>query len=703
MRGFDSCYPCIFTRSAIFFKKHYFRKNRKTTLKRISKSLSPATYFLRRRKPQIQHQFTHKSKLQSKFQPKLQPNQRPRGGAQVFKPSLINSLRHRILSLMVSLSIRDFDHVFMQHEPTNPVTGLPPLSRLTQRLRRSGADLIFPKQSTLLSVSTTNFPYDSVKNVFSGPRTIFDATNYYPVESLILTERYRRRKIVELPKVYWKHKQRKRANLPKLLKSRFKSVYFNLTPLLKKDYQAPYLSQYLSRQYNLFVSWKSTVSFGGSNIWFTKTLYPFYTFYNPRIGITRQEKPTNRQLTNHLRRLSKWQKINVLVVLVVARIRKVQFRRGVRSYKKLVPPFFSAKNIRRFFYKQRGLFYRNKRTKRKRLRRVKRFFKNFYWKRLGKWKRRRLAQLFTPMSDMKYYVKPRMYQGYKSSLIKQHASPTNLPLYTDLVDLPGLSRPLALTNLAVLFLLKNPFFYKTYTRSTFSTDGGLCWANRSLWAFVKRNTCVGLPVTNIYPSESFSFMFTRKILNLAVNSIFKLDVTPWYHTNIVRFIEFAVGRKVLLQFYPFMAQEVKEESMLRYRLWLPRMAYYERRLGHRFFLEEALHIFHLGFLLRDASIIGSWLRSMIIRISFWKTRLIFRFLKYLFTTYFTHIFKDLGMQGIKIRLKGKISASGNSRTRTIHYRAGVTSHSTVDVRVLHERYTINTFTGVLGLQFWLFY
>jgi len=46
------------------------------------------------------------------------------------------------------------------------------------------------------------------------------------------------------------------------------------------------------------------------------------------------------------------------------------------------------------------------------------------------------------------------------------------------------------------------------------------------------------------------------------------------------------------------------------------MSYYERKLGHRFFLEEAIHILHLGFILRDPALISNWLKSMILRISF---------------------------------------------------------------------------------------
>ena len=128
------------------------------------------------------------------------------------------------------------------------------------------------------------------------------------------------------------------------------------------------------------------------------------------------------------------------------------------------------------------------------------------------------------------------------------------------------------------------------------------------------------------------------------------------------------------------------------------MGSYERRLGHKFFFEEALHIMHLSFVFRDTTLFASWLKAMILRISFWKTRSIFRFIRYLYLLYFTPSFHELGIRGLKIKLKGKISAAGNSRKRTILYRTGETSHSEVNIRVSHHKQTINTFTGVMGFQ-----
>jgi len=71
--------------------------------------------------------------------------------------------------------------------------------------------------------------------------------------------------------------------------------------------------------------------------------------------------------------------------------------------------------------------------------------------------------------------------------------------------------------------------------------------------------------------------------------------------------------------------------------------------------------------------------------------------------YFFFLFKELKIKGLKIKLKGKISAAGNSRKRNILYRIGKTSYSTTSLKVLYEFLIINTFTGSQGLQIWLFF
>ena len=223
------------------------------------------------------------------------------------------------------------------------------------------------------------------------------------------------------------------------------------------------------------------------------------------------------------------------------------------------------------------------------------------------------------------------------------------------------------------------------------------------YLFNSSNNRKGLAYTNLQPHSCFRYIVLKKILSLFSTNKIREDVIPLYYNTLIRFMEHCSGKKIFIQLYPFLNQNIAYDYIARYKAWITRMKSYERRLGHKFFFEEALHIMHLSFTLRDSVLFSSWLKAMILRISFWKTRTIFRFLRYLFLIYFVHIFPELQIKGLKIRLKGKISAAGNSRKRTILYRVGQTSHSELNLRVSHSKQTINTFTGVMGFQVWLFY
>ena len=229
-------------------------------------------------------------------------------------------------------------------------------------------------------------------------------------------------------------------------------------------------------------------------------------------------------------------------------------------------------------------------------------------------------------------------------------------------------------------------------------------ASLSMLSTHKKLSCSNRHYTNMYPDSSslrtklrnFSPQLTRQL-------DFYPDITPWVTDTLIRLIESCAGKRAIVQHNMNVEHMVESQSKLIYRTWIIRMAYYERTLGHRFFMEEALHIMHLSLRLHDVKLFSSWLKAIITRISFWKTRSIFRFLKYVFNNYYRYMFDSLSVKGIKIRLKGKISAAGNSRKRTILFRSGQNSYSSVNVKCLHEFKTITTFTGVMGFQVWLFY
>ena len=263
-------------------------------------------------------------------------------------------------------------------------------------------------------------------------------------------------------------------------------------------------------------------------------------------------------------------------------------------------------------------------------------------------------------------------------------------------------------NKPISFFKKNfaPFFKKFILLNTYTTQNSkFFW--KLFYFFNYHSTSRGLTKcleTNILPNfSSFRLNFSKLFFSSKFSSFFRENATPWVYNTLTRFIEHYSGKKSLIQVYSFMNQSINEHYSAFYKLWLPRFSYYERRLGHRFFLEEAFHILHMSFNLQDSKMLSTWLKAIIQRISFWKTRFIFRFLRYLFNNYFRFMFNELGAKGFKVKLKGKISVAGNSRKRSILYRVGKTSHSTCNLKVLHRFDTIVTFTGVMGFQIWIFY
>jgi hypothetical protein len=209
--------------------------------------------------------------------------------------------------------------------------------------------------------------------------------------------------------------------------------------------------------------------------------------------------------------------------------------------------------------------------------------------------------------------------------------------------------------------------------------------------------------TNLIPHPTFKARIAKAVSGRDAANRNYSGASAWIYLTIIDFLEHITGSKVLYQLYPAINKNMSLRHAARYMDWTFRLAYWDRRLGHRFFLEESLHIMHFSFTLRDPRMMIRWLRAMILRISFWKTRSIFRYLRQLFKDWFIDSFEDISVWGVKVKLKGKISVAGNSRKRTIRYRWGKTSHSNTSLRVRHEFITVGTFTGVMGLSLWLFY
>ena len=209
--------------------------------------------------------------------------------------------------------------------------------------------------------------------------------------------------------------------------------------------------------------------------------------------------------------------------------------------------------------------------------------------------------------------------------------------------------------------------------------------------------------TNLFPSDRLSYRIQARFTSLFLKNPFHVNVTMWYHTMLVRFIENCSGLKVSLAFNPFLENALTYTDIARCNSWTDRVFDFRRLLGPKVFIKESLKVFHLAFRLKDPAFLSSWIREMLKRTSFWKYRVLFRYVKYLVRHLLFTVFDDLQFKGFKLKLKGKISVGGNSRARTLMYRVGETSQSTFKNKVTHDLNFVYTFTGVMGFQLWFYF
>lgn len=207
-----------------------------------------------------------------------------------------------------------------------------------------------------------------------------------------------------------------------------------------------------------------------------------------------------------------------------------------------------------------------------------------------------------------------------------------------------------------------------------------------------------LVVTNITPHTTFRHSIYRKFIKLTTDSKYLPQTTIFIYKNLIYFMEFFSGRKVYLKLNPFIETSLDLKDIARCYMWYGRVLGFQRILGHRIFVQESLKIFHLAIKYKDPTFLSNWIRAMLYRMSFWKYRVLLRYIKYVIRSLFWSSFEDLGFKGFKLTLRGKISVAGNARARAITYAIGNTSNSQMNNRVLSHFSTVQSFTGVMGFR-----
>lgn len=212
-----------------------------------------------------------------------------------------------------------------------------------------------------------------------------------------------------------------------------------------------------------------------------------------------------------------------------------------------------------------------------------------------------------------------------------------------------------------------------------------------------------LPVTNLIPNKVFYHLIEKRILKIIIVIRFSRLTTGWNHNVMLRFFEFCTGRKVVIKIFSFISNCLTREEKARCLKWSVQVQSFRKSLGTVLFLAESLQVMYIALKLKDPYFLADWLTKIFQRISFWKFRILFGYMKHILKHFFLARFSQLDIRGVKMQLSGKISVAGNARTRTIRFKTGYSSHSTMDNKILTVLRLIPSFTGVQGFKIWFIF
>ena len=258
----------------------------------------------------------------------------------------------------------------------------------------------------------------------------------------------------------------------------------------------------------------------------------------------------------------------------------------------------------------------------------------------------------------------------------------------------------------ILLFAKKPFLLKfVYSRFSLKTafhGDGLYGA---YFKFFEKTFPFGRPtnlkLNNIFFEKNFLFFIKKNTIKSF--AFFKLPLLAfsWHYLTIVKFLEFATGKKIYLKFYSLLSSDLEFSENARCLMWAYRLRSFKKTFGAKLFVVESLKIIYTALKCKDIYFLSDWLLKFFYKISFWKYKTIFRYLYYVLRYLFRPLFGSVGVRGVKFQLKGKVSVAGNARTRTVRNRVGDLSYATYNNKIILDLNLIRTFTGVIGFKTWL--
>lgn len=210
---------------------------------------------------------------------------------------------------------------------------------------------------------------------------------------------------------------------------------------------------------------------------------------------------------------------------------------------------------------------------------------------------------------------------------------------------------------------------------------------------------------------------TFLINNQSLNIYYPLIFTKWFnikffflqqttiYLNFIKFLSIFVlyflENLFLNRFFIFF-QFFKNKKVIKVlRRHIRKVFSYQFKIGSGFFLKEMFYIIWLAFKIKDLLFLVLWIKRTMERIRWRKHKIFLLALRLVLRKCISPYFYYLKCYGYRCVLWGKIGVAGNSKTRNFVCKNKSYSLTTKKYKTSYEFTTINTFTGVLGLSFYL--
>lgn len=132
-----------------------------------------------------------------------------------------------------------------------------------------------------------------------------------------------------------------------------------------------------------------------------------------------------------------------------------------------------------------------------------------------------------------------------------------------------------------------------------------------------------------------------------------------------------------------------------------------KKLNKKFFkqfqMAQFIELLFFSFLKKDLSFFVKFFKLILENMFLKKHKKIFYTFEFILNKFFTKMFYFTGVKGFRFEIAGKISVTGNSKTRNKIVSYGAYSLTNKSLKINYTQDTVRTTTGILGIKTYLTY